>query len=206
VTTIQAVSASRRPFDTGAIFAGWVGIGVAMVIVISFGLVIAVQPLVLLAAPVAGLLVGSYANHRSARWRPRWRVLANAAWAGLVTGMSLAIFYAAVRLLFVYFDAGYRPESQGGQIDCARGPECVYMRYVEEGRGDELAAAGVTDAAGFEGAMLGEQLDGALLLTGLTLAGAIGAGAVRALRRPPGESKRDAGIGDPRVVSADRPA
>jgi hypothetical protein len=206
VTADRGVGASRRPLDTGAIFAGWVGIGVAIVIVISFGLVIAVQPLVLLAAPVAGLLVGSYANHRSARWRPRWRVLVNAAWAGLVTGVSLALFYAAVRLLFVYFDAGYRPESQGGQLDCARGPECVYMRYVEEGRGDELATASVTDAAGFERAMLDEQLDGALLLTGLTLAGAIGAGAVRAIRRPPVEPMRGATADGSRVLPADHPA
>ena len=203
--TARPASAARRPLDAGAIFAGWVGIGVAIVIVISFGLVIAVQPLVWLAAPVAGLLVGSYANHRSARWRPRWRVLVNAAWAGLVTGVSLALFYAAVRLLFVYFDAGYRPESQGGQLDCSRGPECVYMRYVAEGRGDELAAAAVTDPAGFERAMLGEQLDGALLLTGLTVAGAIGAGTVRAVRRPPVEPAVASAIGETRALPADRP-
>ena len=179
-------AASRsRLLDKGAIFAGWVGIGVAIVVVISFALIIAVQPLVWLAAPIAGVLVGSYANHRSARWRPRWRVLANAAWAGLVTGVSLALFYAAVRLLFVYFDAGYRPESQGGQIDCARGPECVYMRYVDEGRGDAMAEAGLVDGATFERAMLADQLTGALLLTGLTMAGALGAGAVRAVRQPP---------------------
>jgi hypothetical protein len=206
MTVDGAGGAPRRPPDPGAIFAGWVGIGVAIVIVISFALVIAVQPLVWLAAPVAGLLVGSYANHRSARWRPRWRVLANAAWAGLVTGVSLALFYAAVRLLFVYFDAGYRPESQGGQLDCSRGPACVYMRYVAEGGGDELAAAHVTDAASFERAMLGEQLDGALLLTGLTLAGAIGAGAVRAVRRPPVEPMRGAPPDGSRMVPADHPA
>jgi hypothetical protein len=195
----------RRPLDKGAIFAGWVGIGVAIVIVISFGLIIAVQPLVWLAAPLAGVLVGSYANHRSARWRPRWRVLANAAWAGLVTGVSLALFYVAVRLLFVYFDAGYRPESQGGQLDCTRGPECVYLRYVDEGRGDALAQAGITDAASFERAMLSEQLDGALLLTGLTLAGAVSAGVVRAVRRPPAAAPRDASRPET-MTMADRPA
>jgi hypothetical protein len=185
VTAAAHASARPRLLDKGAIFAGWVGIGVAIVIVISFALIIAVQPLVWLAAPVAGVLVGSYANHRSARWRPRWRVLGNALWAGLVTGVSLALFYAAVRLLFVYFDAGYRPEPQGGQLDCARGPECVYMRYLDEGRGEALAGAGVVDAATFERAMLSEQVDGALLLTGLTMAGALGAGVVRAIRQPP---------------------
>jgi hypothetical protein len=194
----------RRLLDKGAILAGWVGIGVAIVIVISFALIIAVQPLVWLAAPIAGVLVGSYANHRSARWRPRWRVLVNAAWAGLVTGISLALFYAAVRLLFVYFDAGYRPESQGGQLDCARGPACVYMRYVDEGRGDALAAAGVVDAASFERAMLSDQLIGGLLLTGLTMAGALGAGAVRALRQPPAPGSPRP-MPDP-IAMVDRPA
>jgi hypothetical protein len=173
--------------DAGAVFAGWVGLGLAIVVVLSFGLIIAVQTLVPLAAPLAGILVGSYANHRSGRWRPRWRVVANAAWAGLVTGVSLAVFYAAVRLLFVYFDAGYRPESQGGQLDCGAGPGCVYERYLADGRGDELAAAGVSDAGGFERLVLAEQANGALVLTGLTLAGATGAGVVRAVRRPPGE-------------------
>jgi hypothetical protein len=187
VSATSHAGGRARPIDKGAVFAGWVGIGVAIVVVLSFALIIAVQPLVYLASPIAGVLVGSYANHRSGRWRPRWRVLVNAAWAGLVTGASLALFYAAVRLLFVYFDAGYRPEAQGGQLDCARGPECVYLRYVDEGRGDALAAAGVVDAASFERTMLSDQLDGALLLTGLTVAGALGAGAVRAVRQPPAE-------------------
>ena len=205
MTSAHSGDERQRPLDKGAIFAGWVGIGMAVVIVISFGLVLAVQPLVWLAAPIAGILVGSYANHRSARWRPRWRVVANAAWAGLVTGASLAIFYAAVRLLFVYFDAGYRPEPQGGQLECARGPECVYIRYLEDGRGEDLAAAGVTDAAGFERAMLREQLDGAFVLTGLTLTGALGAGLFRAVRRPPSEVALDGASSGPRVMPADGP-
>ena len=206
MSAAEPLAAARpRPLDKGAIFAGWVGIGVAIVIVISFGLIIAVQPLVWIAAPIAGVLVGSYANHRSSRWRPRWRVLLNAAWAGLVTGVSLALFYAAVRLLFVYFDAGYRPESQGGQIDCARGPDCVYMRYLDEGRGDALAEAGVVDAASFERAMLSEQLDGALTLTVLTIAGAVGAGVVRAVRRPPDAAARSAPTAES-IAMADRPA
>ena len=204
MTTAGHAAPRSRLLDKGAILAGWVGIGVAIVVVISFALIIAVQPLVWLAAPIAGVLVGSYANHRSARWRPRWRVLVNAAWAGLVTGVSLALFYAAVRLLFVYFDAGYRPESQGGQIDCARGPECVYMRYVDEGRGDAMAEAGLVDGATFERAMLSDQLTGALLLTGLTMAGALGAGAVRAVRQPPA-ADMVLRTPDP-IAMADRPA
>jgi hypothetical protein len=204
VSAAGHATARSRVLDKGAILAGWVGIGVAIVVVLSFALIIAIQPLVWVAAPIAGVLVGSYANHRSARWRPRWRVLVNAAWAGLVTGLSLALFYAAVRLLFVYFDAGYRPESQGGQLDCARGPACVYMRYLDEGRGDALAEAGVVDAATFERAMLSDQLAGAFLLTGLTMAGSLGAGAVRAVRQPPGA---DTALRPPDpVVVVDRPA
>jgi hypothetical protein len=205
VSVAGPTAGRSRVLDPGAIFAGWVGIGVAIVVVLSFALIIAVQPLVWIAAPICGVLVGSYANHRAERWRPRWRVLVNAAWAGVVTGVSLALFYAAVRLLFIYLDAGYRPESQGGQIDCARGPACVYARYLDEGREDTLAEAGVTDAASFERAMLSEQLDGALWLTGLTLAGSLGAGAFRAVRRPPTTSRQPVAAPEP-IATADGPA
>ena len=56
----------RRPgrfIDKGAVFAGYVGIGMALVIAIAFALIIPVQTLVFLAAPIAGLLIGGYANH-----------------------------------------------------------------------------------------------------------------------------------------------
>ena len=56
-----------RVLDRGAIFAGWVGAGMAAVIVLSFELVIPVQPVVFYSAPFAGLLIGYYANQRSER-------------------------------------------------------------------------------------------------------------------------------------------
>ena len=76
-----------RVLDRGAIFAGWVGLGMAVVIAISFELIIAVQSLVFLLAIPAGLLIGFYADARSVRRRPWWRVLVNALYAGLLTGV-----------------------------------------------------------------------------------------------------------------------
>jgi hypothetical protein len=175
-----------RFVDRGAVFAGWVGIGMAVMIAIGLELIVAVQSLVFLAAPVAGLLVGWYANVRSERRRPIRRVVSNAAWAGLVTGLSLAILYVVLRLLFIYADNGYpefnRTDSRGAPIaaTCQAGPACTYARYVSAGRTDELAAAGVTDAATFERYVLGEQANGALLLTLVTLAGALVGGAIAA--------------------------
>ena len=176
---------SGRIVDRGAVFAGWVGLGLALVIAISFALVLAVQPLVFLSAPIAGIVIGSYANGRSARWRPRSRVFLNAGYAGLVTGVGLAVMYAFIRLLFVYFDSGYRPEPLGGQITCQMGPECTYMRLLADGRGADLAAAGITDAASFEAALLQEQLLAALIIVGLIAVGALVVGAFRAAQRPP---------------------
>jgi hypothetical protein len=174
-------AAEGRFVDRGAVFAGWVGIGVAFVIVVAFALVIPFQPLVFgLALPV-GLLLGWYANMRAQRRRPRWRVLANAGWAGSVTGLSLAGLYLAIRLLFIYADTGALPD--GTNLDCRTGPDCTYERHVAQGRGPALAAEGITDAATFETAALREHAwaGGGLLL--LTLVGALAVGAGQALSR-----------------------
>ncbi|CAN5561492.1 hypothetical protein BH24CHL9_BH24CHL9_16130 [soil metagenome] len=182
-------AAGRTPalLDRGAIFAGWVGLGMALIIAISFELIVAVQPLVFLAAPLAGVLIGYYANQRSMRWRPRRRVLVNATYAGLMTGIGLAVIYVAIRLLFVYADSGFRPVPMGGQLECRTGPECTFARLVAEGHAPDLAEAGITDAATFEAAVLREQADGALWIIGLTTLGAMAASGVRAGRRPPEE-------------------
>jgi len=172
-----------RFIDRGAIFAGWVGLGMAVVMVVGLELIIAVQSLVFLFAVPAGLLIGSYANARSERRRPWARVIANAAWAGLVTAFSLAILYGSVRLLFVYADSGYRDPGQGGPLACATGPACTYQRYLGTGRGPELELAGVFDAAGFERFVLQGQFNAALAVVTLTLGGAVLGGAVHGLRR-----------------------
>ena len=79
----------------------------ALVIAIAFELIIAVQSIVFIVAPFAGILIGGYANQRSARWRPRRRVFANASTPAIVTGIALALMYALLRLVFIYADTGY---------------------------------------------------------------------------------------------------
>ena len=76
-----------RIVDRGAIVAASVGMGMAVTIAISFLLVIPIEPIYWLLALPAGLLIGYYANQRSDRRVGPWsRIVANAAFAGLVTG------------------------------------------------------------------------------------------------------------------------
>jgi hypothetical protein len=180
-----------RVVDGGAIFAGWVGFGMSVVVAIGLALVIAIQSLVFLFAPVGGLLIGYYANARSGRRRPLQRALVNAVYAGLVTAVSLTLLYGAIRLLFVYADTGYpdfnRTDSEGRIIEptCPVGPACTYARYVKAGRGDELVPLGVSDARSFESYALREQLNGSVALLVLTLGGSIVGGAFYALAGSP---------------------
>ncbi len=169
----------NRLVDRGAVFAGWVGVGMALVVAIAFELIVAVQSIVFMAAPLIGLVIGIYANIRAQRRRPRWRVLVNSAYAGLVTGVGMAVIYVALRLVFLYGDTGVL--INGESLDCRTGPECTYMRYVEAGRADDLAGVGVTNAATYEAAALREQFFGGLTLVGLTVGGALVGGVGRAL-------------------------
>jgi hypothetical protein len=185
----QATESTRpdegRVLDRGAIYAAMVGLGMAVTIAISFELVVAIQALVFVSAPFAGLVIGYYANNKSERWRPRWRLFANAGFAGAVTGVSLALMYVALRLLFIYADSGYRPETMGGQLECSTGPECTYMRFLDDGNEEELVVDGITDAATFESAVWRWQGETVLMLTLMTLGGALGAATWRAVRTPP---------------------
>jgi hypothetical protein len=160
--------------------------GMALVIAIAFELIVAVQSIVFLVAPLAGALIGAYANVRADRWRPMRRVFANAAYAAFITGVSLAVLYAVLRLVFVFADTGYRTPDQGGQISCQPGPECTYLRYVGEGYGPELAAAGVTDGASYGAYAIREQVVGGAMLIMLTVAGGLVAAGVRSVRTPAG--------------------
>jgi hypothetical protein len=168
-----------RFVDRGALVAGWIGAGMAVVIVIGLELVIPIQPLVLVAALPAGAAVGAYANVRSGRRRPRMRALGNSLWAGATTGVTLAALYLAVRLLFIYLDTGTLPDNT--RLDCERGPDCGYARFLAAGHGDELAALGVTDAAAFEALMLTELAGFGVLLFAVTVGGAAVAGGMQAL-------------------------
>jgi hypothetical protein len=186
----------RRFLDRGAIFAGWVGLGMALVIAIAFELIIAVQSIVFLVAPLAGILVGAYANQRSERWRPRWRVFANSAYAGFVTGLSMAILYVLLRLLFIFADSGYpdfnRTDVNGAPtgIQCAAGPECTYQRYLAAGRDPELREVGVTDGASFGSFVLREQIQGGGILVALTVFGSVIPATWRSLNAPPSAKAR----------------
>ncbi|MEP7157947.1 MAG: hypothetical protein ABI797_00835 [Chloroflexota bacterium] len=167
-----------RLIDPGAIFAGWVGLGMALVIVIAFALIIPLQTVPFLMAPFAGVLIGVYANVRAERWRPRARVLANAAWAGLVTGVGLALLYMVIRLVFLYGDTGAMPD--GTRIACEAGPGCVYTRYVMAGDASDLALRGITNASLYETEFITRDLPiSGIALIVLTVGGSLMGGAVR---------------------------
>jgi hypothetical protein len=155
-----------------------------LVVAIAFELIIPVQTVVFLLAPISGAIIGVYANVRAERWRPRLRVLANATWAGLVTGAGLALLYVLIRIVFVYGDSGALPD--GTRIDCQSGPACTYARYVRAGEAQTLAARGITDGASYERVFLTQDMPvtgGALLL--LTLGGAVIGGLARTVAPRP---------------------
>jgi len=194
-----------------AIVAGLVGVGVAVVVVIGFALVFAVQVLVFLLALPVGMLIGWYANTRDraamtlaasgpsggaggvvggdhVSSRLGWpRALGNGLLAGLMTGLALAALYVLIRLLFLYLDTGFR--AGGPPYACTTGPECGYQRALEEPRLREaLQGAGVRDAAGYTAFFLEGQALGGGALVVLVLAGALIGAAPHALgsvRAPP---------------------
>jgi hypothetical protein len=175
-----------RVIDPGARFGGWVGVGMALVLAIAFELIIPVQTLVFLLAPLMGVLIGVYANVRSERWRPRSRVFANAFYASLVTGIAVAVLYVVLRLVFIYGDTGAMPD--GSSLTCHTGPDCIYARYVAAGQADELSPLGITDGASLEAAAWRELLIFASGLIVLTVAGGLVGGAIRSASKLPSSS------------------
>lgn len=182
----------RRP----GVVAGLVGVGVAMVVVVGFELILAIQAVVFLLALPVGLLIGWYAVERErtasaasvaaasvggAAPRIGWgRALGGGLVAGLITGVSLAVLYVLIRLLFLYLDNGFR--AGGPPYVCTLGPECGYERALDEpSLRAALEEAGIHDAAGYTAYFLeGQALGGATLLV-LVLGGALaGAAAHRA--------------------------
>jgi len=172
-----------RFVDAGAKFAGWVGLGMGLVIAIAFELIIPIQTIVFLLAPLAGVVIGAYANVRAERWRPRGRVLANSAYAGVVTGLGLALLYVVIRLVFIYGDTGSMPD--GTRLDCSSGPDCIYQRYVTAGQAGELAEIGITDGASLESAVWRELLVTGTGLVLLTVGGSLVGGLGRSFTSPP---------------------
>ncbi|MBF8289950.1 MAG: hypothetical protein HW391_918 [Chloroflexi bacterium] len=173
-----------RVVDRGAITGGFVGIGMALTIGVSFLLVIPVEPIYWLLSMPTGLLIGYYANLRARRGRGAWgRIVANAAFAGLVTGLTFAALLLGVKALFFAADDGYRDPGLGGRVSCQSGAECVYRRYLEDQRA-ELADAGVTDAATFADFYWAQQQSTAGLLIVLSVAFGVAGGGLYGATRP----------------------
>ena len=175
-----------RFVDRGAVFAGWVGLAMAAVIAVSFMLVIPIEPVIWFMSPFAGILIGYYANSKSDRRAGPWsRILANAAFAGLVTALSLVLLVGATKALFFFADSGYRDASLGGPVECASGPDCVYARYLADPDGPaSLGAQGVTDTASFTRYYWTQQASTLGTLFVVTFLGAIGGGLLYGVLRP----------------------
>ena len=173
-----------RVVDRGAVTAAFVGIGMAVTIGVSFLLVIPVEPVYWYLSIPAGLLIGYYADARSGRGRGAWvRIMANATFAGLVTGLTLAALLLGVKALFFAADDGYRDPGLGGRITCVPGGDCVYHRYLDE-QPEELASAGVTDAASFSTFYWAQQWSTAGLLVLLSTGFGIAGGGLYGITRP----------------------
>ena len=187
-----------RIVDRGAITAAYVGVGMAVTIGVSFLLVIPIEPIYWFLALPAGLLIGYYANQRSDRRKGPWsRIVLNAIFAGVVTGLTMAALLLAVKALFFFADNGFRDPGLGGSItvvgadgqtrQCQPGAECVFQRYVDDDRGAALAAEGVTDASTFTGFYWTQQFATSGTLVALTtIGGLVGGLAYGATRPKPG--------------------
>ncbi len=175
----------NRLVDRGAISAAYVGIGMAVTIVVSFMLFIPIEWIIWMLALPSGLLIGYYADQRSDRRAGPWRrILLNGLFAGLVTALTTAVLLLAIKGLFFYADNGFRDPGQGGPISCVAGEACVYQRYLDVGHGPELAAAGVTDASSFAGFYWGEQFGSAGTILLLTTLGGLGGAGLYGVFRP----------------------
>jgi len=192
-----------RFVDRGAIVAASVGIGMAITIAVSFLLVIPIEPIYWLLVVPAGLLIGYYANTRSDRAAGPWsRILVNGLFAGFVTGLTLAVLLLGVKALFFFADNGYpdfnRVDESGTPIPptCEPGANCVYERYLADGRGDALATQGISDDASFSAFYWNQQFATAGLLLLLTSAAGLGGAALYGVARPRPAAATAAGPGN----------
>jgi hypothetical protein len=183
-----------RFVDRGALTAAYVGIGMAVTIVISFLLVIPIEPIVWVLTLPSGLLIGYYANQRSNRGGGPWgRILIDGLFAAVVTGLTTAVLLLGVKSIFFFADTGYpdfnRVDPKTGipiPPTCATGAACVYARYLAldgGARGAELQAAGLTDPASFTGFYWSQQFTAAGLILLVTTAGGLGGAALYGLTR-----------------------
>lgn len=190
-----------RFVDRGAIVAAFVGVGMAVTMAIGLLLIIPIEPAYILLSLPGGMVIGYYANARSARVRGQWRrILPNALLAGAVTGLTLAAFVLGTRALFFFGDSGFpdfnRVEN-GVPVGptCEPGGDCTYRRYLLA-EPEDLLAAGVTDVASFADAYWAQQWSTARLLLGMTTGAALFGGALFGIAGP----RRAAA--NPRVAAA----
>jgi hypothetical protein len=168
-----------RVVDRGAVVAAYVGVGMAVTMAIAFLLIIPIQPAYMLLAIPGGMIIGYYANARSARVRGNWRrIVPNSALAGAATGLALAALLLGAKALFFFADSGYpdfnRVDGSGVAVGptCVSGADCVYRRYLAA-QPDQLAAAGIGDAASFATIYWREQTGAAELLVAVTITAAV---------------------------------
>ncbi|HET9614908.1 MAG TPA: hypothetical protein VFP22_08855 [Candidatus Limnocylindrales bacterium] len=181
-----------RFVDRGALVAAGVGVGMAVTIGISFLLVIPIEPIYWLLALPAGLLIGYYANQRSDRRSGPWsRILLNAGFAGIATGLTMAALLLVIKVLFFFGDDGYPDFNRIDAVShqpvppyCQTGADCVYARYVKQGSGPELAEAGISSASAFTGFYWGQQASAAGTVLILTVVGGLGGGLLYGAFRP----------------------
>jgi hypothetical protein len=184
-----------RVVDHGAIIAAYVGIGMALTIVVSFMLFIPIEWFIWVLAIPSGLLIGYYADQRSDRRAGPWgRILVNGLFAGFVTGLTAAVLLLSIKALFFYGDDGFRDPGEGGRVTvdkddgrpaaCQTGADCVYQRYLQAGRGEDLVAAGVTDAGSFTTFYWNEQFGSAGTILVITTLGGLGGAALYGVFRP----------------------
>jgi hypothetical protein len=181
----------HRFVDRGAITAAYVGIGMGITIVASFTLIIPIEWLIWILAIPSGLLIGYYANQRSDRRAGPWsRILVNGAFAGVVTGLTVALLLLLIKAIFFYGDSGFpdfnRADADGNPIPpyCQPGADCVYQRYLAAGRGADLASAGVSDVSAFTGFYWSEQFGTAETIVLMTTLGGVGGAALYGVFRP----------------------
>lgn len=184
----------RRIADRGAITAAWVGVGMAVVIAVSFLLVIPIEAIVWLLALPAGALIGYYANTRSDRRAGPWhRIVSNALVAAAATALTFAVLILATKALFFFGDTGYpdfnRVDASTHQPippTCQTGADCVYDRYLAAGRGAQMEQAGIDSADAFTPVYWREQAATALTVIVLTMVGGLlGAGLYLVARPKP---------------------
>ena len=164
-----------RFIDRGAVRAAWVGLGMAVTIGVSFLLVIPIEFLVVPSALFGGMMIGYYANARSDRRGGPWgRVIANALFAGLVTGLTLAVLYLAVKGAVLR-----RGRRVPGRV--LRRPPHLRDRArtastsgtSRSSRGPAFEAAGITDVDSFTRFYWSDQLSTAGAFLALSLGGSL---------------------------------